>query len=225
MAASNSSRSRGVHVEDMPWGLYARGTREALIQHGFTRAGPFPGDPGEKKTTCETVDQQGREIRIRRSSKTTFSVSRDWSEDEKAVQVQKQRREQEIQAARALVASWPKSSTGFRERAAGRVDTLLQFVEAHCTDGMPSAWAGEQYGGYRFDDATIARVYALSDELLEVVKAGGVVLDIELRKKQTPACIAEEVPGPGAAHAHSPIQYGGNVVPFRKPCNSGPKPL
>ncbi|KVW93329.1 hypothetical protein ABW22_14440 [Thiobacillus denitrificans] len=130
----------------------------------------------------------------------------------------------EIETAKALVASWPKSAAAFRERAAGRVDTLLQFVKAHCTDGMPGAWAGEQYGGYRFDDATVARVNALSDELLEIVKAGGVVLDIELRKKQTPACIAEEVPE-SDAYAESPIQYGGNVVPFRKPCHLGPKPL
>lgn len=137
----------------------------------------------------------------------------------------REKREKEIRSAKKLVASWPKSSAAFRERAVGRVDTLLQFVEAHCTDGMPGAYPGEQYGGYRFDDATIARVYALSDELLGIVEAGGIVLDIELRKKQTPACIAEEVLAPDAAPADNPIQYGGNVVPFRKPCNSGPKPL
>lgn len=224
MAASNSSRSRGVKIEQYSWGHYARGTREALIQHGITRDGPFPGDPGEKKTTCNAVDPLGREIRILRASKTTFAVFRDLSEEEEAFLAQKQRREKEIQAARTLVDSWPKSPREFRDRASNWIKNHLNFVEAHCTDGLPTALPG--YGGYRFDDATIARVYELSDELLGIVEAGGVVLDADQRKRQTPACIAGEVLASDAAHADDHILHGGNVIPFRKLCCSlGPKPL
>ncbi len=214
MADSNSSRSRGITTEDYPRHQWTRGTREALIQHGITLEGPFPGDPGEKKTTCKAIDPLGREISIRRNSKTTFSVFRYWSDDEKAIREQRQRRAEEIQAANALVASWPKSPREFRERASDWIERHLDFVAAHCTDGLPTAMPG--YGGYRFDDATMARVYELSDELLRIVEAGGVVLDADLRKQQTPACIAGEVLAPDAAHADNPIQYGGNVVPFRR---------
>lgn len=203
---------------------------------------------GSPTANCREADEPGA-IRISRKTKTLYEVCIHVSDEEEqrrrdeysraerewenrmmslprpAPLCRPSQERKEIQAAKSLVASWPKSSAAFRERAVGRVDTMLQFVEAHCTDGMPGAYPGEQYGGYRFDNATIARVYALSDELLEIVKAGGVVLDIELRKRQTPACIAEEVLASDADHADNPIQYGGNVVQFRKPGTRGPKPL
>lgn len=82
MATANSTRARGIKIENYHWGLFARGTRETLVQHGYAQDGPFPGDPGVKKTTCDSLDQQGRAIRIRRASKTTFLVYRDWSDRE-----------------------------------------------------------------------------------------------------------------------------------------------
>lgn len=135
-----------------------------------------------------------------------------------------EKREKEIQSARELVASWPSSASEFRERIGEGVDRMLTVVEACCAGGvgLPTV----KYGGYRFDDAAIARVYELSDELREVMEAGGVVLDSKLREQSAPACIAEEMLGSDAAYADSPIQYGGNVVPFRKPCKlNGPRPL
>lgn len=207
MAAANSSRSRGIHVEEMPWGSYARGTREALIQHGITLEGPFPGDPGEKKATCKAIDPLGREIFIRRSSKTTFSVSRDLSEEEKVLLEQRRKREKEIQAARNAVASWPVSAGDYRGRMHRYVVSTMEAAERWCDAG--------RLGGYRFDDAALERLYQISDELLELIKSGGIVMDPELRKKAMPDCIRDDLleaatPAPEAA------ERGSNVIPFRR---------
>lgn len=99
MAARHSSRSLSITSEKHPHHHYARGTREALIHHGITREGPFPGDPGEKKTVCRTTDPHGRAILMRRSSKTTFSVQRDWSEEEKTFLEAQRARENRIERA------------------------------------------------------------------------------------------------------------------------------
>jgi hypothetical protein len=201
MAASNSSRSRGIHVDELPWGLYARGTRAALVQHGITRDGPFPGDPGERKTICKTTDQLGREIVIRRSSKTTFAVCRHWSDEEKGLLERRRKREQQIQSARKEVASWPESAGDYRGR--------IQRYAALTMDGL-GRWLYDGYlGGYRFDDAALGRLYEISQELLELVESGGIVLDPELRKKWTPGCIAD-------ASVLDATCIGGNVIPFRQ---------
>jgi len=76
MPARYSSRSLSLTTEDYPHHHYARGTREALIHHGITRDGPFPGDPGEKKTICNTTDPQGRPIFMRRASKTNTQLDK-----------------------------------------------------------------------------------------------------------------------------------------------------
>ncbi len=207
MAASNSSRSRGIHVEEMSWGCYVRGAREALIQHGITLEAPFPGDPGEKKTTCKAIDPQGREISIRRSSKTTFSVYRDWSEEEKEFLEQRRKREQKIQSARKEVASWPESASDYRDR-------IRRYI-AGATYGIERWLDGGHLGGFRLDDPALARLYEISDDLRELVESGGIVMDPELRKKATPDCIADELleteaPAPAATG------LGGNVIPFRQ---------
>lgn len=207
MAASNSSRSRGIHVEETPWGCHTKGAREALIQHGITVEGPFPGDPGEKKTTCKAIDPHGRAIRIQRISKTTFHVYRDWSDEEKALFEQRRKREQEIQSARKTVASWPESAGVYRDR-------LRRYI-AGATYGIERWLDGGHLGGFRLDDPALARLYEISGELRELVESGGIVMDPELRKKATPACIEEEL---GVADTSAPeaTQLGGNVIPFRQ---------
>ncbi|OJZ17954.1 MAG: hypothetical protein BGP21_06480 [Thiobacillus sp. 65-29] len=217
MAASNSSRSRGVKIEHHWWGHCARGTREALIQHGITREWPFPGDPGEKKTTCKTIDPLGREISIRRASKTTFSVYRDLNEEEKAAQEQSEKCEKELRQAKELVASWPRTTREYRDQTGRMIGSLLDGIEREFSSGMS--------GGYRLHDSALNRVYELTAELRGMVEAGGVVMDLSLREQWTPDCIAEEVSASGVAYADNPIQCGGNVVPFRKPCQLGPKLL
>ncbi len=205
MAASDSSRSRGIHVEKYSWGLFVRGTRQALIQHGITLEGPFPGDPGEKKTRCQAIDPLGREIRITRSSKTTFSVYRDFSDEERALAEQREKRDQKIQAARKEVALWPESAGDYRSR----MRLYIQLV----MDGLERRLDAGYLGGYRFDEDALSRVYEISDELRTLVECGGIVMDPELRRKATPDCIADELldaPAPDATGR------GGNVIPFRQ---------
>lgn len=190
----------------MPWGWYARGRREALIQHGITLEGPFPGDPGEKKTTCKAIDPLGREISIRRNSKSTFSVFRDWSEEEKALQERRQKREKELHDAKKLVDSWPKSADAFRESALNHADLILGMLESVLIDGYR--------GGYRLTGDASRRFKALVDEMIELIRTERIVMDQGLRGKYTPACIRDSVKA-----------VGGNVIPFRKSCKLGPKPL
>jgi hypothetical protein len=205
MAVSNSSRSRGIHVEEMPWGCYARGARAALIQHGITLDAPFPGDTGEKKTTCKAIDPQGRQISIRRSSKTTFSVSRDWSDEEKAVLEQRRKHEQHIQSARNEVAAWPVSAGDYRGRMHRYIGATMDGVERWLDAG--------RLGGYRFDDAALGRLYEISDELGKLVESGGIVMDPELRRKAAPDCIRDELL---ARETPAPEALGGNVIQFRQ---------
>ncbi|MFA6064150.1 MAG: hypothetical protein WC736_16290 [Gallionella sp.] len=207
MAASNSSRSRGIHVEEMTWGLYARGTRAALAQHGITLEAPFPGDPGERKTTCKTTDPLGREIDIQRRSKTTFSVHRIWSDEEKVLLEHRRKREQENQAERNAVAAWPKSAGDYRERMRRYVNATMEATERWLDAG--------RLGGYRFDDAALQRFYEISDELVGMVEAGGIVMDPELRRKATPDCMVDELPFENTP-APEAAWSGGNVIQFRQ---------
>jgi hypothetical protein len=123
----------------------------------------------------------------------------------------------EIEAAKKLVASWHKSPASFRESALNSADACLGMLEAKLLDG--------ESGGWRYNDATAHKIERLADQIMGLIKTGHIVEDIALKEKHTPACIAEEMLGSGAAYADSPFQYGGNVVPFRKPCHLGPKPL
>lgn len=207
MAGTNDNRSRGFKIEHYHWGFWARGTREALVEHGITNEGPFPGDPGEKKTICKTVDPLGREITIDRASKTTFSVYRDWSEDEKVFQEQKKKREEAIQLARIFVSRWPKTAREFRDETSRFVGSMLDAIERQFDAGKS--------GGYRFHDSAIQEVYQIADRLRGMVEAGGVVMDPELRYQLIPASIVDEVLAADAGPADSRAQYGGNVVPFR----------
>ncbi len=126
----------------------------------------------------------------------------------------------EIQAARTLVASWPESTREFRERTGRSVGVWLDTIERLFDDGKS--------GGYRFDDGTISRVYELADQLREMAEAGGIVMDMELRKKHTPGCISEEVIAADMDYAtkqkNLSIQYGVNVVLFRKKHSFGQRP-
>lgn len=197
MAARDSSRSISIKTEKYLHHHYAQGTREALIHHGITRDGPFPGDPGEKKTVCNTTDPHGRAILIRRNSKTTFSVFRDWSEEEKAFIEVQRAREQEIERASTLVESWPKSVNAFRKSALDYADASLGMLESKLVDGYG--------GGYRLTDDAARRFEGLIDEMIELIKTERIVMDQELRDKYTPACIRDSVKA-----------VGGNVIPFRR---------
>lgn len=203
MAAANSSRSRGIKIENHHWGHYARGTREALIQHGITKEGPFPGDPGERKTVCDTTDPQGRPIFIRRASKTTFSVFRDWTAEEKAAMGARLAREQAVERAHALVNSWPKSVASFRALEVNWADYYLGLLGGRLIDG--------ENGGYRLSDDAASRFVGLVDEMMQLIKTETIVMDQALRDKYTPSCILKSVK---AAEGSALAQYGDNVVPF-----------
>ncbi|MHB0973340.1 MAG: hypothetical protein ACYC0P_03760 [Thiobacillus sp.] len=203
MAASNSRRSLAIKTEDYHLHRYARGTREALIHHGITREGPFPGDPGERKTVCDTTDPQGRPIFIRRASKTTFSVFRDWTAEEKAAMGARLAREQAVERAHALVNSWPKSVASFRALEVNCADYYLGLLEGRLIDG--------ENGGYRLSDDAARRLAELVDELIALIKTETIVMDQALRDKYTPSCILKAAK---AAEGSALAQYGDNVVPF-----------
>jgi len=195
MANANSTRARGLEVEHYYWGCWAKGTREALIQHGYAQKdSPFPGDPGEKKTSLKTTDPKGRAITIRRESKYLFVVSRDWSDDEnvwyerrEAQKKEAERvardREAEVKRATKLVDSWPKTTSAFREMANRWASLYLVMLEEKLVDG-------EGGGGFRYDLEAVRKIEHLVDELLEVVETGTVVMDFDARKQATPACLA-----------------------------------
>jgi len=117
----------------------------------------------------------------------------------------------EIEAARALVASWPKSPADFRESVRGRTDMVLMMLEDTLLDGV--------HGGYRYNDATARKIKALVGQLRGLIEGGGIEKDLELRKQQIPACISDSALADDVSHAtekaKSSAQYGGNVVPFR----------
>ncbi|MHB1351988.1 MAG: hypothetical protein ACYCWA_01605 [Thiobacillus sp.] len=203
MAARHSSRSLSITSEKHPHHHYARGTREALIHHDITREGPFPGDPGEKKTVCCTTDPHGRAILIRRSSKTTFSVWRDWSEEEKTFLEAQRARENRIKRAHAFVASWAVSVDAYREEALGNADAILLGLESMMVDGYR--------GGYRLNDDAASRFVGLIDEMKHLLETERFVMDQKLRDKYTPACVLKAAK---AAEGSALAQYGDNVVPF-----------
>lgn len=217
MAAHNSSCSHGIKIEDYRWGRRVTGTREMLVQHGYTQVGPFPGDPGVKKTSLQTKDPAGRAIGIWRRSKYLFNVSRDWSEEEQSWYDRRKAKEEEakreaerasweqeqiIQYARKRVADWPKTTREFRDQTLKTVDSFLPLVESLLSSDPRST------GGYRFDDATGEKSRQLIGQLRGLIESGMVVMDFELRQQQIPDCIADELL---AADASLCV---GNVVPF-----------
>lgn len=202
-----------LHVEQFSWGLYVRGRREILIHHGYAQSAPFPGDPGVKKTVCDSLDQQGRAIKIRRASKTTFYIYRNWTDEEKAWydkrEAQKKEaeraarmREEEIRRAKELVNSWPKTEEAFRKESLEYADFWLGILETKLIDG--------ESGGWRYDDATTQKIERLVDQIIEVTKTGGIVEDMALKEQNTPACIADVVL---AEHAEAPrYKVEGNII-------------
>lgn len=192
MAAANSTRARGVQVSEFPWGIIYRGRRDMLIQHGHAQDGRWPGDPGAKKTREHSTDPQGRAIEIRRASKLIFEVWRDWSEAEKLAQDRREEQRKEVEYAARKVDGWPKSGNAFREKARPLVELNIQLLDAILRDG-------QQFGGYRFDDAALLRLEVLCDQLLDLVDTGGIVKDLALRAQATPACVAKTVRAADAA--------------------------
>jgi len=189
MAAANSTRTRGVQIDDCYWGRWVKGTRDKLIEHGYTQDVPFPGDAVVQKTVTHSTDPVGRAIKIRRASKFLFVVSRKWNEEEASAfrMVEEKRRSQrdEIERSTKLVASWPKSANAFRDEARCGVDAGLRIVEKMFRDGA--------LGGYRYDDDTILRARLLAEKLQGLIDTGAVVKDLMLKEAHTPACIAKSV--------------------------------
>lgn len=196
--------------------------------------GSFP--KGAPTANCREADEPGA-IRISRKSKALYEVCIRVSDEEE----QRRRDEnfradrewearmmslprptplcrtsqelKEIEAAKKLVDSWHKSSAAFRESASNSADIILGMLEGELFDG--------DCGGWRYNDATAHKIERLVDQIIRLIKTGAIVEDIALREKHTPACIADEVLGSGAPYADNPVLYGGNVIPFRRPCNPG----
>lgn len=231
------------------------GTAESLSSAGLVRRDQLPGQPGMRKVTvtiladgslpkgsptanCPEADEPGA-IRISRKTKTLYEVCIRVSDEEEQRRRDEHSRadrewearmmslprpaplcrpgqeRKEIEAAKKLVASWHKSSAAFRESATDVADFLFGMLEGKLFDG--------ESGGWRYNDATTHKIERLVNQIIGLIKTGTIVEDIALKEKHTPACIAEEVLASDAAHADN--QYGGNVVPFRKPCRLGSKPL
>lgn len=187
-----------LHVEQFSWGLYVRGRRELLVQQGYAQSEPFPGDPGVKKTACDSLDGQGREIKLHRASGTTFYIHRRWTDDEKTWYDKREAqrkeadrivkmREEEILRATELVNSWPKTEGAYRNSAMRSADLFFDVLEAELLEGT--------HGGWRYDDATSDKIERTLGYLYELIKTGGIVEDIALREEQIPACIADVVLG------------------------------
>lgn len=214
MAAVNSTRARKIRVEHLSWGLWVSGARELLVQQGYAQSTPFPGDPGVKKTVCDSLDQQGRAIKIWYSSKTTFRIVRHWTDEEQAwydkreakkkeVERAARRREEEIQHATELVKSWPKTEGAYRNSAMNSADIFFDVLEAELLEG--------KHGGWRYDDATTHKIERLIDQIFELIKTGGVVEDMALKEQNTPACIADVVRSQSKPTEHR-YKIEGNII-------------
>jgi len=202
MAARHSSRSLRITTEKHLHHHFARGTREALVHHGITREGPFPGDPGEKKTVCNTTDPHGRPILIRRSSKTTFWVWRDWSEEETIFLEAQRAREKRIKRAHAFVNSWAATVDAYRYEALKTADATLLWMESMMVDGYR--------GGYRLNDDASSLFLGLIDEMKHLLQTERFVMDQKLRDKYMPTCVRD------VGKAVGLIRDDANVIPFRK---------
>lgn len=215
MATVNSTRAKRITVHHLSWGLWVSGARELLIQQGYAQSVPFPGDPGVKKTVCDSLDQQGRAIKIWYSSKTTFRIIRRWTDEEQAwydklaakkedTERATRMQEEEIQRAKKLVNSWPKTEEDYREKEAEYADISLKVLEAEILDG--------NNGGWRYDDATTHKIERLIDELYELIKTGGAVEDMALKEQNTPACIADVVLASQSKLTEPRYKVEGNII-------------
>lgn len=215
MATVNSTRARKIRVEHLPWGLWVSGARDLLIQQGYAQSAPFPGDPGVKKTVCDSLDQQGRAIKIWHSSKTTFRTVRHWTEEEQAWydkhEAKKQEaeriakmREEEIQRATQLVKSWPKTEAAFRESSIESADLSFEVFQKVVLNGNK--------GGWRYDDATTHKIENLIDQIFAVIKTGGIVEDMALKERNTPACIADVVLASHSKLTEPRYKLEGNII-------------
>lgn len=195
MADPNSTRARGLRINDYYWGRIAEGTREMLIQHGYTLDDIFPGDPGARKIIERGTDPAGRAIKIQRKSKYVFSVERKWSDGEAAayrVTDEKRRaHSEEIERATKLVNSWPKSGAAYRDETHKTVEAFLSMTEMLIAKGIR--------GGYRYDDDAILRFRLMADQMMQLVDSRTIVKDLALREQHTPACIAKSVRAVDAA--------------------------
>lgn len=188
MATINSTRAGGIRFERYWWGLYVTGDRETLIAGGYVQA-PLPSDPGENKWTKNTIDPQGRPIRIQRKSKRTFTIRRDWNPEEAAAfrieEEKREKQERETEDAKRRVGAWPVSADKYRAEVRCAFDYGAGMVD--------NVFCSGRLGGYRYDDATMDRAKFLLDQLRGLLETGTIVMDRTLREEHTPACIAGTV--------------------------------
>jgi hypothetical protein len=75
-AATTSRRARKLRFEhDGEW-VTVKGTKEALLESGFVRAGEFPGDPGRRLTIVRLETDFGHAATTLESKRAgTYSIS------------------------------------------------------------------------------------------------------------------------------------------------------
>lgn len=73
-------------------------------------------------------------------------------------------------------------------------------------DALEDAISAGIAGGYRYSDDVILRCRILVDQLVDQLETGGIVKDLELRERHTPACIAKTVRAADAARRDKHFQ-------------------
>lgn len=225
--AESLSAAGLVRLDQLPGQPGMRKTRVTILADGSLPQGSL-------QANCREAHEPGAR-RISRKSKTRYEVCISVSDEEGERRREEHSRAdrewearmmslprpaplcrtsqelKEIETAKKLVDSWPKSPAAFRKSVRGRTDMVLMMLEDTLLDGV--------HGGYRYNDATARKIKALVGQLRGLVEGGGIEKDLELRKQQIPACISDSALADEASHAtekaKSSPQYGGNVVPFR----------
>lgn len=206
MADAYSTRARGVRAARYDWGRCVTGPKDALVEQGYVPHDcPFPGDPGQNKSSLKWTASDGRIFRITRTSKNRFHASCPWTEDESAAFKAHDEKRREIERATKLVESWPKTATAFRDDMRRTFDVCIRVLESVSTSGCG--------GGYRYDDDAELRFKLLADQMRALVDSGKIIKDLALREEHTPACIAKTLRAADAAKQDKNFQrFMGGVV-------------
>ena len=178
MAEKNRTRFSAGQIERdvCRWGVFYKGRRDALVAAGICNAGPFPGDNGKERTRAFTTkDPNGNEIRITRSGKYNFAVSRRGHtklEDLEFARIEIEREKQEESRRREQRGKWrretfPPFETPIEFRVYGR-----DFIGSCMHAAFWFLTNGER--GWRISDADHQALCVLKARMFDVLSGARV---------------------------------------------------
>ena len=166
-----------------------KGTAEQLVAAGLVETHMLPGQPGRNKTMVTINGKKGRQsygpdyLRICKASRYRFIVTKGRDPQE----IKRERRQQEATKAatarRDYLALMEKADSKNPTSAGAHKMQAIQAVET-VEQTLWNCFAGRPRSLFSYDQTTLSRISAISNELRELAVNAPVVADHERKERE-----------------------------------------